>query len=205
MILKLYYYPGACSQASHIALNESGLSFEVELINLQGERVTSDGRQFVEVNPKNQVPALVMENGMILTEGPAILQYIADQAPAKELAPINGTVERYQLQSWLGYINSELHNSFGPLFYPNSTEEAKTAAKQKIENCLNYISTHLEDQNYMMGDQFTVADCYLFTVLNWTKFSKIDLSPWPQLVAFTKRVGAREKVQFTLKKEGLTD
>ncbi len=203
--MKLYYFSGACSLASHIALNESGLPFEIEMINLLGERVTSDGRPFIEVNPKNQVPALAMDNGIVLTEGPAILQYIADQVPAKKLAPANGTVERYQLQSWLGYINSDLHNSFGPLFYPDSTEEAKTTAKQRIENCFNYISPHLEDRNYVMGDQFSVADCYLFTVLRWTEYCKVDLSPWPVLESFMERVGDREIVQLTLKAEGLSN
>jgi len=201
--LKLYYFSGACSLAPHIALKEAGLPFEIEMINLRGDRVTSDGRQYSEVNPKNQVPALAMDDGMILTECSAILQYIADRVPDKRLAPANGTMERYQLQSWLGYINSELHKSFGPLFTPGSSEEAKTGAKQRIESCLKYIAGQLEGRNYLMGDQFTVADCYLFTVLRWTKSVEIDLTPWPPLRVFLDRIGRRDTVRLALKAEGL--
>ena len=149
------------------------------------------------------MPALVLDNGVLLTEGPAIVQYLADQVPDKQLAPANGTLARYQLQSWLTFIGTEVHKSFTPFFKPDSTPEMKDAARANLERRLGYINTELAGREYLLPEGYSVADIYLFVVLGWSRLIKLDLTPWPQLQAFQARVGARPAVQRALKAEGL--
>jgi len=200
--MKLYFSPGACSLASHIALIEAGLEFTTERVDIRA-RKTASGTDFLAINPKGYVPALELKDGAVLTEGPAILQFIADLAPDRQLAPANGTLERYRLIEWLNFIATEVHKSFSPLFRPTSTEEMKEAARTHLGNRLGWIAGQLEGRDYLMGSQFTVADAYLFTVLGWANFVQFDLSPWPVLAAYTQRVAARPAVQQALRDEGL--
>ena len=192
--MKLYYSPGACSLASHIVLKELGLPFEAVAVDLKTKK-TRAGADFSAVNPKGYVPVLELDSGAILTEGPAVLQYLADQRPAAALAPANGSLERYRLQEWLGFINSEIHKAFGPLFDPTAAEDVKTAARERIARRLDYTQQALAGRDYLLGAQFTVADAYLYTVLNWTGFSGIDLGRWPALKAYHARIAARAAVQ----------
>jgi len=200
--MKLYYAPGACSLSPHIVLREAGLPFELEQADIRNKKTKSGGDYF-EVNPKGQVPVLVLDNGEKLTEGPAVVQYIADQAPQSGLAPANGTMERYRLQEWLNHITSELHKSFGPIFRPNTPEEYKTISKENIGKRFDWLDKQLAGKKYLMGDKFTVADAYLYTVARWSDRVGIDLSRWPNLKAYVDRVTARPKVQEALKAEGL--
>jgi glutathione S-transferase len=192
--MKLYFSPGACSLSPHIALTESGLRFDSEKVDLRA-KVTKSGADYRTINPKGSVPALVLDSGEVLTEGPAIVQYIADQAPQAGLAPKAGTMERYRLQEWLNYISSELHKGFAPLFKPDTTEEVKKATVANFVSKLDYVATQLDGRDYLLGDQFTVADGYLFTILGWTPFAGIDLGTWPAIKAYVARVGARPAVQ----------
>jgi len=192
--MKLYYSPGACSLASHITLRELGLPFQAVAVDLR-KKTTQTGADFTTINPKGYVPALELDGGAILTENPAILQYLADQRPAAALAPATGTLERYRLLEWLGFINSEIHKGFGPLFDPSAPDAAKDAARQRIARRLAYTAQALEGRDYLLGAQFTVADAYLYTVLNWTGFSGIDLGQWPGLKAYHARIAARPAVQ----------
>ncbi len=198
--MKLYYKAGACSLASHIALSEAGVPFETESVDL-ATKVTATGADFTKVNPKGYVPALLLDDGTVLTEGVAIMQYVADLRPATGIAPANGTMERYRLQEWLHYIGSEVHKSFGPLFGP-FPEEAKTALKERIRKRLGELDKHLAGREWLL-DRFSVADGYAFTVVSWSKYVDIDLSPYPNVTAYLERVAARPKVQATLKAEGL--
>lgn len=198
--MKLYYKAGACSLASHIALSEAGVPFETESVDL-ATKVTATGADFTKVNPKGYVPALRLDDGTVLTEGVAIMQYVADLRPATGIAPANGTMERYRLQEWLHYIGSEVHKSFGPLFGP-FPEEAKTALKERIRKRLGELDKHLAGREWLL-DRFSVADGYAFTVVSWSKYVDIDLSPYPNVTAYLERVAARPKVQATLKAEGL--
>lgn len=200
--MKLYLKPGACSLSPHIALEEAGLPYETEAVDLK-TKVTASGADFWKSNPKGYVPALLLDSGELLTEGAAIVQYIADQAPGKKLAPANGTIERYRLQSWLNFIGSELHKSCSPFFNPASGKEWKEIAGANLERRLGYVNEALEGKPYLMGEDFSVADGYLFTVLSWMKFVGIDLAKWPNLSAFQARVAARPAVQAALKAEGL--
>ncbi|WP_298009403.1 glutathione transferase GstA [uncultured Aquabacterium sp.] len=200
--MKLYFSPGVCSLSPHIVLEESGLSFETEQVDLR-KKTTASGADYSEINPKGYVPALVLDNGVLLTEGPAIVQYLADQVPDKQLAPANGTLARYQLQSWLTFIGTEVHKSFTPFFKPDSTPEMKDAARANLERRLGYINTELAGREYLLPEGYSVADIYLFVVLGWSRLIKLDLTPWPQLQAFQARVGARPAVQRALKAEGL--
>ena len=200
--MKLYFAPGACSLSPHIALTEAGLTFETEKVDLKDKK-TASGGDFLAVNPKGYVPALLLDDGKILTEGPAIVQYIADQRPASRLAPLAGTFERVRLQEWLNFISTELHKSFGPLFNPGSSDEVRENAKKYLTKRFATVADPLGKTPYLMGDTFSVADGYLFTVLRWTKPVKFDLSPFPSLVAFMERVGAREAVKKTLEAEGI--
>src|SRR5689334_21392502 len=195
--MKLYFSPGACSLSPHIALLEAGLDFTLERVDVRA-RQTASGRDFLTINPKGYVPALEMNDGAVLTEGPAIVQFIADLAPDRQLAPANGTLERYRLVEWLNFISTELHKSFGPLFRPTSTEEMKEAARSNLRNRLGWLAGELEGRDYLMGAQFTVADAYLFTVLGWAGFVEFDLGPWPVFAAYLQRVGARPAVQQAL-------
>ena len=200
--MKLYFSPGACSLASHIALLEAGLDFSAERVDLRSKQ-TAGGVDFTTIASKGYVPALQLNDGAVLTEGPAIMQYVADQAPSGQLAPANGTLERYRVIEWLNFISTELHKSFSPLFRPTSTEDMEEAARTTLRTRLGWLATQLEGRDYLMGSQFGIADAYLFTVLGWTGHVQFDLSPWPVLSAFTQRVGARPAVQAALRAEGL--
>ncbi|HYP82459.1 glutathione transferase GstA [Variovorax sp.] len=200
--MKLYYSPGACSLSPHIALLESGLAFEPVLASTKSHKL-QDGTDYYGINPLGYVPLLEFDDGTRLREGPAIVQYIADQAPDKKLAPANGTLERYRLQEWLTFIGTEVHKGFSPLFNPATPEEYKTIARDRLVSRLKWVDSRLEGMQFLMGDQFTVADGYLFTVTNWAKPMNIDLSPYPNLLAWRERVAARPAVQAAMKAEGL--
>jgi glutathione S-transferase len=200
--MKLYYAPGACSLSPHIVLREAGLAFELEKVNLK-TRTTQTGADFTKVNPKGQVPTLLLDDGEALTEGPVIVQYIADRNPAAGLAGAAGTMERYRVQEWLNHITSELHKGFSPLFRPNTPDAYKEIARANLAAKFDALEKHLQGRQYLMGDRFTVADAYLFTVCGWGKFTGIDIATWPGLAAFVARVAARPHVQAALKAEGL--
>ena len=200
--MKLYYSPGACSLSPHIVATEAGLPVETEKVNL-AEHKTQSGEDYMKINPKGYVPALRLDDGTVLTEGPAIVQYLADQNPSSGLAPKAGSIERYRLQEWLNFIGTELHKNFGPLFNKASSDDAKNTAKTNINKRLTYINDQLANRQYLMGSNFTVADAYAFTVLNWSNAVKLDISPYPNVVAYLARVKARPKVQEAMKAEGL--
>lgn len=201
-LMKLYYSPGACSLSPHIALHESGLAFEAIPAPTKTHQLP-DGSDFYQINPLGYVPYLVLDSGEGLREGPAIVQYIADQAPSKNLAPANGTLERYQLQSWLNFIGTELHKGFSPMFTPNMPEEAKALAKARLLQRLTWVDGELAGKQYLMGDRFTVADGYLFTVTSWARHVGLDIGGLAHLGAYRSRVGARPAVQAAMKAEGL--
>lgn len=200
--MKLYLSPGACSLSPHIVLREAGLPFTQVKVSTKTKEMDG-GADFRSVNPKGYVPALELDDGNVLTEGPAIVQYLADQAPGSNLAPANGTLARYRLQEWLNFITSELHKQFSPMFDPSTSDELKQRLREKIAGRLAWVNEQLEGKDYLMGADFTVADAYLFTVVNWTQWTGIDLSRWPVLAEYMKRVAARPKVQEALKAEGL--
>lgn len=200
--MKLYYSPGACSLSPHIALQESGLAFEAIAAPTKTHQL-ADGTDYYTINPLGYVPLLVLDDGTQLREGQVIVQYIADQVPAKQLAPANGTFARYKLQEWLSFIGTELHKGFSPLFTPGMPEEAKTIAKTRLNSRLQWVNGELANKTYLMGDTFTVADGYLFTVVNWTKHVGIDISGLTNLGAFMGSVGTRPAVQEALRAEGL--
>jgi glutathione S-transferase len=192
--MKLYFSPGACSLSPHIVAHELGIPVSLVKVDL-GSKALPDGSNFTTVNPKGYVPALQLDNGELLTEGPAIVQYLADQKPAAKLAPPNGTLERARVQEMLGYINSELHKSYSPLFNPKSTNEVKSERQEYLRRRYALVEKQLEGKSYLFGDQFTVADAYLYTVTTWAAFVSFDLSTFPNLQAFQKRVAARPAVQ----------
>ena len=200
--MKLYYSPGACSLSPHIVLQEAGLKYEPVLASTKSHKL-KDGTDFYTINPLGYVPLLELDDGKRLHEGPAIVQYLADQVPEKKLAPANGTWERYKLQEWLTFIGTELHKNFGPLFTPGTTDEAKAQSRDRIIGRLKYVENELAGKQYLMGDQFTVADGYMFTVTNWTQPTKLDISGLANLAAYRERVGARPAVQAAMKAEGL--
>ena len=200
--MKLYYSPGACSLSPHIVLREAGLAFEPVLASTKTHQL-QDGTDYYSINAKGYVPLLELDNGERLSEGPAIVQYIADKAPGKNLAPANGTMERYRLQEWLNFITSELHKGIGGLFNPAMPEEAKALMRAKGSDWLKWVDEQLAGKQYLMGDHFSVADAYLFTITNWTKFVGIDISALSNLGAYMARVAARPAVQEALKAEGL--
>jgi glutathione S-transferase len=200
--MKLYYSNGACSLSPHIALREAGIPFELVRASTKTHQL-DDGTDFYTINAKGSVPVLELDNGERLTEGPAIVQYIADLAPTSNLAPANGTFERARLQEWLNYITSEMHKGFSPLFNPATPDVYKPIAVANLHKKFAYVDGKLADKNYLTGDTFTVADGYLFTVTSWSKFVNLDLSAYKNLEAFTARVAARPKVQEALKAEGL--
>jgi len=197
--MKLYYSPGACSLSPHIALNEAGLAYDSESVDLASKK-TKSGADYRAINPKGAVPALQLDNGQVLTEGSAIVQYIADQKPATKLAPAAGSLERYRLQEWLNYVASEVHKGFSPLFNPKATEEWKQIIKDNLGVKFDYLSKQLQGKDYLMG-AFSVADAYLFTILGWSKYFDIDLTKWPVLVKYMERVGARPAVKAALEAE----
>jgi glutathione S-transferase len=200
--MKLYFSPGACSLSPHIVLREAGLAFDLEQVDVRAKKTMSGG-DFFQVNPKGQVPTLVLDDGDILTEGPAIVQYIADKAPASKLAPPAGTKERYHLQEWLNFITSELHKNFSPLFRPTTPDDYKPIARENLAGRFGYVDKRLANRAFLMGDTFTVADAYLFVMTNWAKGLQFDIAPWPAVSAFRERVLARPKVQDAMKAEGL--
>jgi glutathione S-transferase len=200
--MKLYYSPGACSLSPHIVLQESGLAFEPVLASTKTHKL-EDGTDYYTINPKGYVPLLELDDGTRLTEGPAIVQYIADKVPAKKLAPANGTLERYRVQEWLNFITSELHKGIGGIFNPAMPEEAKALMREKASGRLKWVDAQLAGKDYLMGDAFCVADAYLFTVTNWTKPTGIDISGLKNLGAYMARMAARPAVQAAMKAEGL--
>ena len=200
--MKLYYSPGACSLSPHIVLREAGLAFEPVLASTKTHKL-QDGTDYYGINPKGYVPLLELANGERLTEGPVIVQYIADQAPAKKLAPAAGTMARYRLQEWLNFITSELHKSFSPLFNPAMPEEGKALYRTRLGDRFKWVDGQLAGKNYLMGEDFSVADAYLFVVAGWSKHVGVDISGLANLGAFMARVGARPAVQEALKAEGL--
>jgi glutathione S-transferase len=200
--MKLYYSPGACSLSPHIVLREAGLPVELVKVDLAAKKL-DDGGDYFAINPKGYVPAIVLPNGELLTEGPAIVQYIADQNLDSRLAPKSGTLERYRLQEWLNFISTEIHKGFSPLFKKDASADWKASAIETLSKRLDVVASKLQGKSYLLGEQFTVADAYLFTVLNWSRGVKLDLSKWPVLVEYQKRIASRPKVQEALKAEGL--
>lgn len=200
--MKLYYSPGACSLAPHIVARELGLNPTLERVDLRTKK-TALGSDFLKINPKGYVPTLVLDDGLVLTEGPAIVQYLADRDPGRKLAPANGTIERYQLQAHLGYINSELHKSHAPLFNPATSAETRLERLEYLRKRYAYIEGELQGKAFLTSEHFTVADAYLYTVSNWAPHVKLDLSGFPNLLAFQKRVTARPAVTAALAAEGL--
>lgn len=200
--MKLYFSPGACSLSPHIVLLEAGLAFTTEAVDLR-KKVTASGADFSAINPKGYVPALETGDGVLLTEGTAIVQYLADLVPEKHLAPAAGTPERYVLIEWLNFISTEVHKNFSPLFRPNAGADLVNYAQSNLSARLGYVERMLDGRDYLTGPRFTVADAYLFTVLNWASLVRVDLSGFPLVQAFQKRVGERPMVQQALRDEGL--
>ena len=199
--MKLYYSPGACSLAPHIALVEAGLPFTSVKVDLRTHKL-ADGTDYYTINPKGYVPLLELPDGERLSEVAVILQYIADRKPGT-IAPAFGTMARYRLMEWLNFVATEVHKQFSPLFYPTTPEATREAQRAKLGTRFGLIAKTLAAQPYVTGETFTVADAYLFTVVNWAGSLKIDLAPWPALQAFQARVAARPKVRETMKAEGL--
>ena len=200
--MKLYYSPGACSLSPHIALQEAGLAYTPVLASTKSHKL-QDGTDYYTINALGYVPVLELDNGERLREGPAIVQYIADQVPDKQLAPANGTLARYRLQEWLNFIGTELHKGFSPLFNPATPEDYKPMVRERLLQRLQWVDSQLAGKQYLMGDQFTVADGYLFTVTSWTQPTNVDISGLANLAAYRERVGARPAVQAAMKAEGL--
>lgn len=200
--MKLYYSPGACSLSPHIVAREAGQAVTLQRVDLRAKTVEGGG-DYTAVNPKGYVPALEVEPGVVLTEGPAIVQYLADRAPETGLAPKSGTIERARLQEWLNFISTELHKPIGSMFNPAQTAEWKAAMVALAERRLGFVEAALAGKTYLLGETFSVADAYLFTVLNWLQHVGMDIARWPNLAAYVGRVAARPKVQEALKAEGL--
>ena len=205
--MKLYYVPGACSLSPHITLHEAGMTFEHVRVSMHasGSRLGNlpDGTDYYTINPLGYVPVLELDDGTRLSEGPAIVQYIADQVPGKNLAPPNGTVRRAQMQAWLNFIGTELHKGFGPLFNPATPAESKTMAIDKLLSRFKWLDGELAGKHYLMGDDFSVADPYLFTVTNWAPKLGVDITGFANLAAYRERIAARPSVQAAMKHEGL--
>ncbi len=200
--MKLFYAPGACSLSPHIVAQEAGIDLQLVKVDTKTKTIAAEG-DFWAINPKGYVPALELDNGEVLTEGPAIVQYLADLKPDAKLAPANGSWARTRLQEVLGYINSEIHKSYSPLFNPKTTEEVRTERKEYLRRRYALLDKQLAGRKYLFGDQFTVADAYLFVVTNWAKSTKVDLSDFTNLQAFQQRVAARPAVRAAMQAEGL--
>ena len=200
--MKLYYSPGACSLSPHIALLEAGLPYDLVKVDLRAKKL-ENGDDYLQVNPKGQVPALGLDSGEVLTEGPVIVQVIADKVPGKSLAPARDSAERYKLQEWLNFTTGELHKNFSPLFNPAIPDEVKNFFRDRIMGKFRYVDAQLAGRDYLMGKQFSVADGYLYTMLRWADGNKLDLSGLKNLMAYKDRVAARPTVQQALTKEGL--
>jgi len=201
--MKLYFSPGACSLAPHIVLQESGLPFDLVKADLKTHQLAADGSDYYPITSKGQVPLLELDGGERLSEGPAITQYIADKVPAKNLAPANGTMARYRVQEWLNFVTSELHKGIGGLFNPAMPEDGKAVIRAKATSKLKWVDEQLEGKQYLVGDAFTIADAYLFTIVNWTGHTGIDISGMKNLGAFQARMAARPAVQAAMRAEGL--
>ena len=200
--MKLYYAPGACSLSPHIALLEAGLPYDLVKVDLRAKKLES-GDDYLKINPKGQVPALALDSGELVTEGPVIVQMIADKVPTKNLAPTRDSTERYKLQEWLNFITGELHKNIGPLFNPMLSDEAKGVFKDRAIGKFKYVDGQLAGRDYLLGKQFTVADGYLYVMLRWAEAMKFDLSGLNNLLAYKERIAKRPKVQEALVKEGL--
>ena len=200
--MKLYYSPGACSMAAHITLVESGTQFELDKVNL-ASKVTESGEDFTAINPKGYVPALKLDTGEILTEAAVTLQYIADQVPGSGLAPVPGTMERYRLLEWLNFISTEFHKTLGALFNPGITPEWRNNQIVTFNKRCEYVSKQLQGKDFLTGDQFTIADAYLFTILGWTGMHKVEMEKWPAINSYMERIAARPAVLAVLMAEGL--
>jgi glutathione S-transferase len=202
--MKLYFTPGACSLAPHFVLEEGGFCYETEAVDL-ATKETATGEDFMAINAKGYVPALMLDDGQLLTEVSAVLQYLADQVPEKELAPKPGTLERVRLQEWLSFIATELHKNFSPLYNPDASEDWKKAATELIKKRFDFIVAKMGGDDHLMGESYSIADAYLFNVLSWCGFAEMDLSPWPSLQEYMGRIGERPAVQAVLKAEGLLE
>jgi len=200
--MKLYYSPGACSLSPHIALHEAGLPFELVLVSTKTHKL-ADGTDYYSINPKGYVPLLEFDDGTRLTEGPAIVQWIADQVPDRHLAPPAGTIERYRLMEWLNFISTEVHKQFGVIYTPAMPEEAKTVVRTRLNDRFGYINRELAGKDFVMGSTFTVADCYLYVMAFWTRRLNIDVTEFTNFTAYAARVEARPSVQAAMKHEGL--
>ncbi len=200
--MKLYYSPGACSLSPHIIASEAELPIELIKVDLES-KLTETGEDFRQLNPNGYVPLLILDDGNRLTEGPAIVQYLADQAPDKRLIPAAGTFERYKLQQWLNFISTEIHKSFSPLFNPVAPEAAKKLATTILMTRLDTVAELLSSQPFLLGDNFSVADAYLFVTLSWGQYVNIDISRWPALARYADRISERPAVQKAMKEEGL--
>jgi glutathione S-transferase len=200
--MKLFYATGACSLSPHIVAEEAGIDLQLQKVDVKTKTISTAG-DFFAVNPKGYVPALQLDDGEVLTEGPAIVQYLADLKPEKGLAPPAGTLARYRLQEWLGYINSELHKSYSPLFRPDIPPETRAERLAYLNKRYALVEKHLAERSYLLADHFTVADAYLFTVTNWAAVVKLDLAPFPNVRAFQERIAARPAVKAAMKAEGL--
>jgi glutathione S-transferase len=200
--MKLYYSPGSCSLSPHIVAREAGIELELERVDTKA-KVTETGRSYWTINPKGYVPALELDDGEILTEGPAIVQYLADSRPDAGLAPGNGTMARYRLQEMLGYINSELHKTYSPLFNPTTTDELRQERKQYLRKRYGVLNELLADRPFLLGAAFTAADAYLFTVTNWARVVELDLAEYPNMLTFQQRIAKRPSVQAALRAEGI--
>lgn len=200
--MKLFYTSGACSLSPHIVAHEAGIALELQKVDLKSKSMRTEG-DYLAVNPKGYVPALQLDNGELLTEGPVIVQYLADLKPASRLAPPAGTFERYRLQEMLGYINSELHKSYSPLFNPATPAETRAERQGYLLRRYTLVEQHLQGRPYLFGEHFSVADAYLFTVTNWARMVKVDLGQFPNLLAFQDRAAVRPAVQAAMRAEGL--
>jgi glutathione S-transferase len=201
-MMKLYFAPGSCSLSPHIVLCEAGYNFDLEQVDNK-EKKTKSGMDFWGINGKGQVPVLELDNGERITEGPAIVQYLADRKPASGLAPTNGSMERVRVQEWLNFTTSELHKTYGLFFRPTTPADFKVISKEYLSKRLDWLDKQLAGKRYATGDKFTVADAYLFTVLRWSPYVNVDLGKWPNIKAYVDRVAARPKVQEAMRAEGL--
>jgi glutathione S-transferase len=200
--MKLYFSPGACSLSPHIVAQEAGIPVTLVKVDTATKKL-ADGGDYWAINPKGYVPALQLDNGEVLTEGPAIVQYLADKKPDARLVPAAGSFERYRVQEMLGYINSEIHKTYSPLFRPTTSPELRKDREDYLRKRYTLVDKQLAKGPYLFGEQFTVADAYLFTVTNWATFLKLDMSEFPNLLAFQARVAARPAVKAAMTAEGL--
>ena len=201
--MKLYFSPGACSLSPHIILREMGADFSLQQVDSKSKTLASTGENHLDINPKGAVPCLALDSGEFLTEGAVIIQYLVDQDSSCDLIPPPGGLDRYRTLEWLSYIGSDLHKGFGQIFNPKGNEASAAVARNILTPRLEYVSTHLASRSYLLGEEFKAPDAYLFTILNWAAPARVDLSPWPSLETYLKRVADRPAVQAALQAEGL--